>query len=93
MKTMMAFVLVVTLALTGCAGMTRTEQRALTGGAMGAAGGALFGAMAGNAGLGAAIGGAVGMTGGYLYGKQQEAEEAAYERGRRARYQQGRRQY
>ena len=60
--------LVVVLALTGCAGLTAREKGALVGGAGGAAGGALFGAVAGNAAIGAAIGGPVGLLGGYLLG-------------------------
>ena len=67
--------------LVGCAGMTDTQQRSLTGGAMGAAGGAAIGALAGSAGLGAAIGGAVGAGGGYLYGQHVEGEQRAYQSG------------
>jgi hypothetical protein len=69
------------LASAGCANLTPTQQRTLTGGAAGAAGGALIGAMAGNAALGAAIGGAAGAGGGFLYGKHKEAEDEAYQRG------------
>ena len=69
------------LLLAGCADMTQTQQRTLSGGAMGAAGGAVVGALAGNAGLGAAIGGAAGAGGGYLYGRHKEAEESAYRQG------------
>jgi hypothetical protein len=58
--------------LIGCAGMTRAEQRALSGGAIGAAGGALIGAAAGKPATGAAIGGAAGAATGYMYEKQQE---------------------
>ena len=65
----------------GCAGMTDTQQRTVTGGAAGAAGGALIGAIAGNAGMGAAIGAGVGLTGGYLYGKHKESEQQAYKQG------------
>jgi len=51
----------------GCAGMTRTEQRTLSGGAIGAAGGAAIGAITGgSAAVGAAVGGAAGALGGYL---------------------------
>jgi osmotically inducible lipoprotein OsmB len=82
MKIMMIGILVFSLAIAGCAGMSQTEQRTLSGGAMGAAGGALIGAMAGNAGLGAVIGGAAGAGGGFLYGRHQESVEAAYQRGR-----------
>ena len=68
----------------GCAGMTNTQQRTLSGGAAGAAGGALIGAIAGNAGMGAAIGAGVGLAGGYLYGKHEEAEDQAYKEGYQA---------
>ncbi len=69
--------------LVGCAGMSDTQQRTLTGGLGGAAGGAIIGAIAGNAGMGAAIGAAAGTAGGYLYGKHKESEQNAYEQGRR----------
>jgi hypothetical protein len=69
------------LVLGGCAGMSETEQRTLTGGAGGAAAGAAIGALAGNAGLGAAIGGAAGLTGGFLLGRHHDATRAAYQRG------------
>lgn len=72
--------------LGGCAGMTDTQQRTLTGGAIGTAGGAVIGAMAGNAGLGALIGAGVGAGGGYLYGRSKEEQQRAYNEG----YQQGR---
>lgn len=77
----LALALVVSLVLPGCAGMTQTQQRTLTGGAGGAAAGAAIGAIAGNAGMGAAIGGAAGLLGGFLYGKSKEAEAAAYDQG------------
>ena len=69
--------------LAGCAGMSDTSQRSVTGGLGGAAAGAAIGAMAGNAGLGALIGGAVGTAGGFLYGKHKESEQKAYDQGRR----------
>jgi hypothetical protein len=74
-------IVVFIISLAGCAGMSETQQRTVTGGAAGAAGGALIGAMAGNAALGAAIGGAVGLGGGYLYGKSEESKKQAYEQG------------
>ncbi len=70
----------------GCAGMSDTEQRVLTGGAAGATGGAIIGAIAGNAGMGAAIGAASGLAGGYLWDQHKKAEESAYRQG----YQSGR---
>ena len=69
------------LLLAGCADMSDTQQRTLTGAAGGAAGGALIGAMAGNAGLGAVIGAGVGGTGGYLWDQHKKSEEAAYQSG------------
>lgn len=69
MKRIMTTLAVVPLlfALAGCAGMTTTEQRMLSGGAIGAAGGAAIGAAAGNPAAGAAIGGAAGVIGGAIY--------------------------
>ena len=53
--------------LTGCAGMTPTEQRVVSGGAIGAGSGAAIGAISGGSpGVGAAVGGAAGALGGYL---------------------------
>ena len=65
-------VLSVVFMLTGCAGMSTTQQRVLSGGAMGAAGGAAVGAISGGSpGVGAAVGGAAGAVGGYLYDQSQ----------------------
>ncbi len=80
-RSILSIVVVGALAMPGCANMSQTEQRTLTGGAGGAAAGAIIGAIAGNAGLGAAIGGAVGAGGGFLYGKSKEAEANAYNQG------------
>jgi len=80
-KIMISLMIITSLILGGCAGMSQTEQRTLSGGAIGAAGGAIIGAFAGSAGLGAAIGGAVGAGGGYLYGKHKESEQNAYQEG------------
>ncbi|GLI38898.1 hypothetical protein GHYDROH2_23990 [Geobacter hydrogenophilus] len=53
----------------GCAGMTPTQQRTLSGGAIGAAGGALLtGIAGGNAAVGATLGGAAGALTGYILG-------------------------
>jgi uncharacterized membrane protein len=68
--------------LAGCADMTQTQQRTLTGAAGGAAAGGIIGAIAGNAGMGAAIGAGVGGTGGFLLGRHNEAVNRAYEQGR-----------
>lgn len=53
------------LFLSGCASMTPTQQRALSGGAIGAAGGAVVGTVVGGSpAVGAAVGGAVGAAAG-----------------------------
>jgi osmotically inducible lipoprotein OsmB len=75
------FMLILTLGLFGCAGMSDTEQRTLSGGAIGAVAGTAIGAISGNAGWGAAIGAAVGAGGGYLYDKNEKSKEAAYQKG------------
>jgi osmotically inducible lipoprotein OsmB len=55
------------LVSTGCANMTPRQQRALSGGAIGAAGGAAVGAIVGGSpAVGAALGGAVGAATGAL---------------------------
>ena len=52
------------LVLAGCSDMSSTQQRALSGTAIGAGGGAILGAIGGNAALGAAAGAAAGLAGG-----------------------------
>lgn len=53
--------------LGACTNMSQTQQRTLSGGAIGAAGGAAIGALSGgSAGMGALIGGAAGAGTGYL---------------------------
>ncbi|CAG0936815.1 hypothetical protein [Geobacter sp.] len=57
----------------GCAGMSQTEQRTLSGGAIGAAGGALLtGIAGGNAAVGATLGGAAGALTGYILGESKK---------------------
>ena len=77
----MALVLGAFVLLAGCAGMSDTEQRALTGTGIGAAGGAVIGAIAGNAGLGAVIGAGAGLAGGLLVDKSKKNQQAAYQSG------------
>ncbi len=65
-----AVMLMLLFVLAGCAGMNSTQQRTLSGGAMGAGAGAAIGAISGgSAGTGAVVGGAAGALGGYLYDK------------------------
>lgn len=80
------FILMFVLSISGCANMSQTQQRTVTGGIGGAGLGAIIGAIAGNAGMGAAIGGLAGTTGGYLYGKHKESEQSAYQRGQTDQY-------
>jgi hypothetical protein len=61
--------------LAGCANMSDTEQRTLSGGAIGTAGGALVaGLTGGNVLGGAAIGAAVGAASGWLYDRHEKSE-------------------
>jgi osmotically inducible lipoprotein OsmB len=67
MKKAVILLVIATLVLGGCSGMSNTTQRTLSGGAIGASGGALIGWAAGSPAAGAAIGGGAGLLGGYLY--------------------------
>ncbi len=73
-KTMTAGLLALTLLFGGaCTNMTKTQQGALSGGAIGAGAGAGIAAISGGyVGVGAAVGGALGALAGGLYGNQQE---------------------
>jgi hypothetical protein len=80
MRNLVVF-LTLTALLTACADLTPTQQRALTGTGIGAAGGAVIGAIAGNAGLGAVIGAGAGLAGGLVVDQVKRNEAAAYQRG------------
>ncbi len=67
-------IMVVALVFSGCAGMSPTEQRVLSGGAIGASGGTLIGWAAGSPAIGAAVGGGVGMLGGLAYDQYQKSQ-------------------
>jgi osmotically inducible lipoprotein OsmB len=73
MRKVMVLGLMAILVLTGCAGMSATEQRVLSGGAIGAASGALIGVAAGSAAVGAAVGGGTGLLAGYVYDQCQKS--------------------
>jgi osmotically inducible lipoprotein OsmB len=61
------------IALSGCTNMTSTEQRTLSGGAIGASVGAVGTAITGGCvACGAALGGAVGAAGGYVYDQMEK---------------------
>ena len=77
MKPAKCLAVIVMASLTaGCAGMTPTQQRALSGGAIGAAGGALItGVAGGSPAVGAALGGAAGAFTGYILSNPQRRLE------------------
>jgi len=74
MKRAILLVMAATLLLSACSGMSYTEQRTLSGGAIGAASGAIIGGAAGSAATGAAIGGGAGLLGGYLYDQYEKSQ-------------------
>jgi osmotically inducible lipoprotein OsmB len=67
-------IMAISLVLGGCAGMSPTEQRVLSGGAIGASGGALVGLAAGSPAIGAAVGGGAGLLGGLVYDQYQKSQ-------------------
>jgi hypothetical protein len=67
--------------LSGCADMSPTQQRALTGTVGGAGVGAVFGAIGGNAGLGAAAGAGAGLAGGLIFDSVRRSQQDAYQQG------------
>jgi osmotically inducible lipoprotein OsmB len=73
MKHAVILIMVVALALGGCSGMSSTQQRVLSGGAIGASSGAIIGWAAGSPAAGAAIGAGAGLLGGYLYDQFQKS--------------------
>jgi len=82
MKKTLMIVPVAVAFLAGCSGMSDTQQRTLSGGAIGAAAGAGIVAIAGGSAIWGAVGGAaVGAVGGYAY--------AAYEKSKQKEYNQG----
>jgi hypothetical protein len=80
MKRLLALV-IPALLVTACADMNPTQQRALTGTAIGAGAGAVFGAIGGNAALGAGIGAGAGLLGGLLVDQSRQAQDAAFRQG------------
>jgi len=75
---------VMAVPLASCADMNPTQQRALSGTAIGAGGGAVIGAIAGNAGLGAGIGAAAGLAGGLIFNKVKQDQATSYNAGYQA---------
>ena len=83
-KLTIILILIVSLTVFGCAGMSDTQQRTLSGGAIGTGAGAIVGAIAGHTAWGAAIGAATGAAGGYLYDHYEKSKEAEYQKGCKA---------
>lgn len=74
-KTLFILPLVAALALTGCSGLDTTQQRTLSGSAIGAAAGAGITAIAGGNPIWGAIGGAAaGALGGFIYDKHEQGQ-------------------
>ena len=73
MVKMVILVMVSVLLLGGCSGMSNTEQRILSGTAIGAGGGTLIGWAAGGPLVGAAVGAGAGAVGGVLYDQYQKS--------------------
>jgi uncharacterized membrane protein len=74
MKKTLVLVMVAALLVGGCSGMSPTEQRVLSGTAIGAGGGALIGWAAGSPAAGAAIGAGAGALGGFLYDRYEKSQ-------------------
>jgi hypothetical protein len=70
-KILVSALLALTLAFSACTNMTRTQQGALSGGAIGAGAGLGISALTGGSlGIGALLGGGLGAVAGGLYGNE-----------------------
>jgi len=70
-KILLAFIMMTFLSIPACTNMSRTQQGALSGGAIGAGAGLGISALTGGSlGAGALIGGALGGVAGGIYGNQ-----------------------
>ena len=65
----LAAIMCMVLLVGGCAGMSNSEQRVLSGGVIGAGGGLLLGGVPG-----AIVGAGAGAVGGYVYDKHEKSE-------------------
>ena len=85
MKKTLMIVPMVAVFLAGCSGMSDTQQRTLSGGAIGAAAGAGIVAIAGGSAIWGAVGGAaVGAVGGYAYDAYEKSKQREYNQGYQA---------
>lgn len=74
-KMIISILIVSVLGAVGCTNMSRTQQGAVSGGAVGAAAGAGISLLTGGGLLtGALLGGALGAVGGGIYGDSKEGE-------------------
>lgn len=72
-QTLLVVLLALTLGFSACTSMTKTQQGALSGGAIGAGAGLGISALTGGSlGVGALIGGGLGAVAGGLYGNEQK---------------------
>ena len=83
--------LIAAAALAGCSNMSTTEQRTLSGAAIGTAAGAVVGAATGEWAW-AAGGAAIGAAGGYIYDQEKKKQEAAQQQAYNAGVQAGKQQ-
>ena len=67
-------IMVAAFLMGGCSGLSTTQQRTLSGGAIGAISGTLIGWAAGCPACGAAIGGGAGLLGGYAYDQYEKSQ-------------------
>ncbi len=74
MKKLAILAVVAALLLGACSGMSNTEQRTLSGAAIGAGGGTLIGWAAGCPWCGAASGAGAGAAGGYIYDQYEKGQ-------------------
>ena len=84
MKKLVLAAVVAALPLAGCSEMNPSQQRALSGTAIGAGGGAIIDAIAGDAGLGAGIGAVAGLAGGLIDDKVKTDQAPSYAAGYQA---------
>ncbi|MCL4500649.1 MAG: glycine zipper domain-containing protein [Deltaproteobacteria bacterium] len=73
MNKMLILIVAAAVLLSGCSGMSNTEQRVLSGTAIGAGGGTLIGWAAGGPLVGAAVGAGAGALSGVLYDQYQKS--------------------
>ncbi|MFZ5450385.1 MAG: YMGG-like glycine zipper-containing protein [Thermodesulfobacteriota bacterium] len=74
MRWTIILVMVAALLVGGCSGMSTTQQRVLSGGAIGAGSGALIGWAAGSPAVGAAVGAGAGAVGGLIYDQYEKSQ-------------------